>query len=576
MLTRHATYADTVSATHWDIPQYYNIGVDVCDKWADGSGRIAIIQEKSPTDIRQYSFDDLKTYSNQFAHVLQQAGVVQGDRVGILLAQGVETAIAHIACYKLGLIAIPLFSLFGSDALAYRLSNSGAKALVTNTEGVAKLGTITEPLPELKVVVDIDATESTDHNRNRDEAAANGAGASDAKTAEDAKSTENAHTTLAFWPSLQSQSAQFEPVKTLADDPAVIIYTSGTTGKPKGALHAHRVLLGHLPGVEISHNFFPENARLMWTPADWAWIGGLLDVLMPSLHHGIPVLACRFSKFTAEAAFDLMSRHQVTHTFLPPTALKMLRRLENPRDRWPLALRSIASGGESLGLELIDWGRRNLDITINEFYGQTECNMLVSSCADLFEPKIGSMGKAAPGHDVQIVDDKGQILPDGTEGNIGVRKPDPVMFLGYWNNPQATQEKFAGEFLVTGDMGVRDEDGFFRFVGRNDDVITSAGYRIGPGPIEDCILGHPCVSMVAVVGLPDDERTEAVTAFVILNEDAEPSEALKKEIQEHVKTRVAAHEYPRRIYFVDELPMTTTGKIIRKELRKFVEKNQSE
>jgi acetyl-CoA synthetase len=540
LLTRHATYAATVSATHWNVPQHYNIGVDVCDKWADGTGRLAIIHEKSPADIQYYTFDQLKAYSNQFAHVLQQAGVARGDRVGILLAQGIETAIAHIACYKLGLIAIPLFSLFGSDALAYRLSNSGARVLVTNTEGVAKLGSIATPLLELKTIVDIDATQNTP-------------------------------VTLAFWPSLQQQPDSFEAVRTLADDPAVIIYTSGTTGKPKGALHAHRILPGHLPGVEISHNFFPENAKVMWTPADWAWIGGLFDVLMPSLHHGIPVLACRFSKFTAEAAFDIMSRHQVTHTFLPPTALKMLRRLENPRDRWPLALRSIASGGESLGLELIDWGQRNLNITINEFYGQTECNMLVSSCADLFEPKIGSMGKAAPGHDVQIVNDQGQVLPDGTEGNIGVRRPDPVMFLGYWNNPEATREKFAGDFLVTGDMGVRDEEGFFRFVGRNDDVITSAGYRIGPGPIEDCILGHPLVSMVAVVGLPDDERTEAVTAFVVLNEGVAPSEAIKKEIQDHVKTRVAAHEYPRRVYFVDALPMTTTGKIIRKELRNYTE-----
>lgn len=538
MLKRHSTYAETVSATRWAIPQHYNIGVDVCDKWADGSGRVAIIQEISPDDIRHYTFDDLKKYSNQFAQVLKKAGVARGDRVGILLAQGIETAIAHIACYKLGVIAIPLFSLFGSDALSYRLSNSGARALVTNTEGVAKLRTLSDPLPELTTVIDIDGTQPTGR-------------------------------TLPFWSSLQTQSADFEPVNTLADDPAVIIYTSGTTGKPKGALHAHRILPGHLPGVEISHNFFPENAGLMWTPADWAWIGGLFDVLMPSLHHGIPVLACRFSKFTAEAAFDLMSRHQVTHTFLPPTALKMLRRLENPRDRWPLSLRSIASGGESLGLELIDWGRRNLDLTINEFYGQTECNMLVSSCADLFEPRIGSMGKAVPGHDVRIVDEQGLPIANGIEGNIGVRKPDPVMFLGYWNNAEATREKFAGDFLLTGDMGVRDDDGFFRFVGRNDDVITSAGYRIGPGPIEDCILGHPDVSMVAVVGLPDEERTEVVTAFVILNEGVLPSDALKKDIQEHVKTRVAAHEYPRRIYFVNELPMTTTGKIIRKQLRDY-------
>ena len=538
MLTRYPTYEETCAATRWTIPEHYNMGVDVCDKWADGSGRIAIIHEKSPSDIRRYTFDELKAYSNQFAGVMTQAGLAPGDRVGILLAQGIETAIAHVACYKMGLIAIPLFSLFGSDALHFRLSNSGARALVTNTEGLAKLNSIQAPLPELTTIIDIDA--------QSDQSAAQ-----------------------AFWPALARQPEVFEPVRTRADDPAVIIYTSGTTGKPKGALHAQRVLLGHLPGVEISHNFFPEHARVMWTPADWAWIGGLFDVLMPALHHGIAVVACRFGKFTAEAAFDLMSRHEVTHTFLPPTALKMLRRLENPRDRWPLALRSIASGGESLGLELIDWGRRNLDITINEFYGQTECNMLVSSCADLFEPKIGSMGKAVPGHDVRIVDDAGKPVPNGVEGNIGVRAPDPVMFLGYWNNPDATREKFAGEFLVTGDMGIQDDSGFLQFVGRNDDVITSAGYRIGPGPIEDCILGHPAVSMVAVVGLPDQERTEIVTAFVVLKEGQEPGDALKKEIQEHVKVRVAAHEYPRQIHFVQELPMTTTGKIIRKALRDY-------
>lgn len=305
----------------------------------------------------------------------------------------------------------------------------------------------------------------------------------------------------------------------------------------------------------------------MWTPADWAWIGGLFDVLMPAWHHGIPVVACRFDKFTAEAAFELMARHQVTNTFLPPTALKMMRHIENPQQRWRLNLRTITSGGESLGLELIEWGKRNLGITINEFYGQTECNMIVSACSALFEPQIGSIGKAVPGHVLEIVDEQGNALPNGQEGNIGVRTPDPVMFLEYWQNPEATQEKFAGAYLVTGDMGVRDANGFIRFVGRNDDVITSAGYRIGPGPIEDCIMGHPSVSMVAVIGMPDAERTEVVTAFVVLKEGVAESEALKKEIQEHVRHRVAAHEYPRQIHFVRELPMTTTGKIIRRELR---------
>ena len=536
MLIQKPTYGQTYQEFKWDIPKNYNIGVDVCDKWADGSGRLALIQEKSPTDISRYTFDQLKQYSNQFARVLQKAGVGKGDRVGILLAQGVETAIAHIAVYKLGAIAVPLFSLFGIDALQYRLSNSGARVLVTNHEGMEKLVEIRESLPQLQTVFNIEAEQSDHHAK-------------------------------AFWPNLQYEAADFTPADTLADDPAVIIYTSGTTGKPKGALHAHRVLLGHLPGVEMSHNFLPAEGGVMWTPADWAWIGGLFDVLMPAWHHGIPVVACRFDKFTAEAAFELMARHQVTNTFLPPTALKMMRHIENPQQRWRLNLRTITSGGESLGLELIEWGKRNLGITINEFYGQTECNMIVSACSALFEPQIGSIGKAVPGHVLEIVDEQGNALPNGQEGNIGVRTPDPVMFLEYWQNPEATQEKFAGAYLVTGDMGVRDANGFIRFVGRNDDVITSAGYRIGPGPIEDCIMGHPSVSMVAVIGMPDAERTEVVTAFVVLKEGVAESEALKKEIQEHVRHRVAAHEYPRQIHFVRELPMTTTGKIIRRELR---------
>ncbi|MFV9475333.1 acyl-CoA synthetase [Advenella sp. RU8] len=536
MLIQKPTYGQTYEAFKWEIPANFNIGVDVCDKWADGSGRLALIQERAAGDSRRYTFDQLKAYSNQFVHVLQKAGVGKGDRVGILLAQGVETAIAHIAVYKLGAIAIPLFSLFGIDALQYRLANSGAKVLVTNQDGMAKLQDIRDSLNELQAVFNIDIE----------------------------KSAEGA---TAFWPALKQEAPDFTPVNTLAEDPAVIIYTSGTTGKPKGALHAHRVLLGHLPGVEMSHNFLLAEDSLMWTPADWAWIGGLFDVLMPAWHHGIPVLACRFEKFTAEAAFELMERHQVTNAFLPPTALKMMRHIENPQQRWRLKLRTIASGGESLGLELIEWGRRNLGLTINEFYGQTECNMIVSACSALFEPQIGSIGKAVPGHHLAIVDEQGQVLPNGQEGNIGVLAPDPVMFLAYWQNPEATWEKYAGAYLVTGDMGVQDENGFIRFVGRNDDVITSAGYRIGPGPIEDCILGHPAVSMVAVIGLPDAERTEVVTAFVVLSEGVAESEDLKKEIQAHVRHRVAAHEYPRQIHFVPGLPMTTTGKIIRRELR---------
>jgi len=227
-----------------------------------------------------------------------------------------------------------------------------------------------------------------------------------------------------------------------------------------------------------------------------------------------------------------------------------------------------------LGVELLQWGRETLGTAINEFYGQTECNMVLSSCGALFPAVPGAIGKAAPGHEVQIVDDAGRPLPDADIGNIAVRSPDPVMFLGYWNNPQATHEKYVGEWLITGDMGVSNSDGYVRFVGRNDDVITSAGYRIGPGPIEDCLLGHRAVALAAVVGIPDPDRTEIVKAFIVLKHGFAASESLKRELQDHVKVRLAAHEYPREVEFIESLPMTTTGKIIRRELRGTSERPQ--
>ncbi|QVQ28984.1 acyl-CoA synthetase [Achromobacter deleyi] len=540
MLSRAESYTQLVSQFQWQVPAAYNIGVDACDKWADGSGRLALIYEKSDGAQTRYTFDQIKSQSNRLAHSLERHGIKRGDRVAIYLPQAPETAVTHIAVYKMGAVAVPLFTLFGVDAIQYRLANSGAAALVTDAEGCRKLLEIRASLPDLKVIYCIDGGD------------------------EDGAALEGA---VPFHPALALESDAYEPVRTAADDPAVIIYTSGTTGKPKGALHAHRVLLGHLPGVEMSHEFFPENAALMWTPADWAWIGGLLDVLLPAWHHGVPVLARRFEKFDGASALELMARHGVTHTFLPPTALKMMRGCAWPEGVGPRALRSVASGGESLGAELIDWGRRVLGVTINEFYGQTECNMLVSSCSSLFDPSVGAIGRAAPGHRVAIVDEQGAEVADGQEGNIGVQRPDPVMFLGYWNNPEATAEKFVGDYLLTGDVGVRDAEGFIRFVGRNDDVITSAGYRIGPGPIEDCLIGHPAVRMAAVVGVPDAQRTEIVMAYVVLNEGFEGDEALVKALQAHVRTRLAAHEYPRAIRFVTSLPTTATGKIIRKELR---------
>jgi acetyl-CoA synthetase len=539
MLSPTDDYTSLYASFEWQVPEHYNIGIDTCDKWADGSGRLALIHETENGDVQRFSFDDLKVLSAQLGNAWRAQGVEPGERVAIFLAQSPETALAHLAAYKLGAIAVPLFALFGEEALAYRLADSAASVLVTDSEGYAKIRPILDQLPALKHVYCTDRPAS----------------GMDADV-------------QSFWEALESQGDGFVPVDTRADDPAVIIYTSGTTGKPKGAVLPHRVLLGHLPCVEMSHDFFPQPGDLMWTPADWAWIGGLLDVLLPSWHHGIAVLARRFAKFDGAAAFDLMSRHHVRNTFLPPTALKMMRAAD-PLSTWAsrLDLRSVASGGEALGDELVGWGLRTLGAVINEFYGQTECNLVLSSCAKMFERRTGFVGKVVPGHTLAIVDAAGQPVPVNTQGQIAVRRPDPVMFLGYWNNPAATQAKFIGDYLLTGDLGMMDEDGYVRFLGRDDDVITSAGYRIGPGPIEDCMLSHPAVRVAAVIGVPDPERTEVVKAFVVLNEGHVASEALVAELKQHVRVRLAAHEYPRLIEFIDILPMTPTGKIIRRQLR---------
>ncbi|MCC9620983.1 acyl-CoA synthetase [Thalassospira sp. MA62] len=535
MLVCRDDYATARADFVWQVPDHFNIGVDVCDKWADDPARLALMHRRQDGTRRDYTFAQMKRLSNRFANVMRRHGIRRGDRVGILLPQSPETAIAHIATYKMGSVAVPLFTLFGVEALEYRLGNCAAKALITDKAGAAKIAEIRDLLPALEYVYVIDG--APDH-------------------------------CFDFKALSSEASDDFDPVNTRADEPALIIYTSGTTGQPKGALHAHRVLLGHLPGVEMSHDFFPQTGDVMWTPADWAWIGGLLDVLLPAWHHGVPVVAHRFEKFTAQDAFALMAEYGVRNAFLPPTALKMMRAVgDDVAQQFDRNLRSIASGGETLGAELLDWGRRVFGVTINEFYGQTECNMVVSSCQAIMDAKPGVMGRAVPGHDVAVIDLHGNVLAAGELGRIAVRAPDPVMFLEYWRNPEATRNKFVGEWLLTGDMGCIDADGYIRFVGRDDDVISSAGYRIGPGEIEDCLIAHPAIRMAGVIGKPDPERGQIIKAFVVLADGVNQNDALADEIRQFVKTRLAAHEYPREIAFLEQLPMTTTGKVVRRALR---------
>lgn len=534
MISKGKSYQEIYNGFSWDIPEKYNIGIDICDRWAGQDNRLALIYEDGLGNSEKYTFWDLKVLSNRLANTLAAHGVGRGDRVGILLDQCVEAGLAHLALYKLGAIAVPLSTQFGIESLMYRLSNSEAKAVITNADNIHKVLEVNGAVPSLETLV-----------QARDQAPPG---------------------VVDFWAALQKASPIFTAVDTAADDPALLIYTSGTAGPPRGALHAHRCLPGQLPGVRMQPNLFTRPDELFWTPADWAWVGGLLDVLLTCWRCGVPVLACPDPGDDPERIYHLLAKHGVRSAFLPPTTLKMMRQAP-PRQRRDLRLGFGASGGETLGRGLLEWGREALGLTINEFYGTTEVNLVVGNCSELMEVRPGSMGRPLPGHYMAVVDDQGRPLPIGQVGQVACHRPDPVMFLEYWKNPAAYREKFAGDWYLSGDLAARDQDGYFWFVGRADDLITSAGRRVGTSEIEDCLIRHPAVAMAAVIGVPDQELGSAAKAFIVPRHDAAPGPQLEREIQELVRNRLADHQYPRRMEFVSELPMTVTGKIKRRDLR---------
>jgi acetyl-CoA synthetase len=535
LLERSDSYADLVRRFRWDLPQRFNIGVAVSDAWAlREPDRTALIEYRGDEAPLRLSFGDLAKQSNAFANALKALGVRRGDRVALLLPQSFETAIAHVAIYKLGAIAVPLALLFGVEALEYRLQTAGVKAIVTNSAGLAKLDRIRGRLPGLEAIVSVDGRQGVARG---------------------------------FHKLVAEASPHFTPEDTTPDDPAMMIFTSGTTGPPKGALHGHRVLLGHMPGLQMAYETMPQPGDLMWTPADWAWAGGLLNALLPSLLLGVPVVCARFEKFDPEAALLLVERMQVRNAFIPPTALRMLKSVPDIPARFSHVLRSVGSAGESLGRETWEWAEGALGLPVNEFYGQTECNAVIASSAVIGVSRPGTIGKAVPGHTVAIIDGDGRPMPAGEAGQIAVARPDPVMFLEYWDSPEATAKKFVGDWMTTGDQGIMDADGYIQFFGRDDDVITSAGFRIGPGEIEDCLVGHPSIALAAAVGKPDALRTEIVKAYVVLKDGVSPSDSLKAEISGFVRERLSAHEYPREVEFVDSMPLTTTGKVIRRIYR---------
>ena len=538
-------YASLYESFEWLVPTHFNIGHACCHRWANNPAdarKIALFDE-DPTGHREvWTYERLAATANQLANGLTRMGVKRGDRVALILGQRPETVVAHIATYSVGAVVLPLSSLFGPEALEQRLRDAQVRVAIFDEQSASNVLTSLPRCPTLTKLVGIGVTDDR---------------------------------VLPWHKLLVRQPTDFKAVNTRADEPAILLYTSGTTGAPKGALLPHSVLIGNLPGFVASQNWFPQPKDVFWSPADWAWTGGMMDALLPTLYFGQPIVGTR-GRFSPERAFEILERYQITNTFLFPTALKqMMKAIEQPKVKYQLSLRAIMSAGESVGDTVFAWCEQALGITPNEMFGQTEMNYLIGNSHQKWPARSGSMGKPYPGHRITVLREDGTIAAIDEIGEVALNRfdihgyPDPILFIGYWRNDSATAEKFTGDWCRTGDLARVDSDGYYWYAGRADDVFKSSGYRIGPGEIENCLLDHPAVANVAVVPKPDADRGAVVKAFVVLTPSftSRKRAQLTEILQEHVKMRLAPYEYPKEIEYVDALPMTTTGKIQRRVLR---------
>ncbi|HVZ46066.1 MAG TPA: AMP-binding protein [Ramlibacter sp.] len=557
----------------WLVPERFNIAEACCARWAaraDANERIAIRAHGVEGEGATLTYARLAAEANRMSNLLAGVGVHRGDRVAIVMPQRFETAIAYMAVFQLGAVAMPLSILFGPEALQYRLRDSEAVVAICDESSIGNVAEVRSQCPLLREVIGVDGAE--------------------------------AHSDVAWGAERPLLDADFTALRTHSEDGAVLIYTSGTTGPPKGALIPHRALIGNLPGFVCSQNWFGFDPRgraltegeqalplgsdaVFWSPADWAWTGGLMDALLPTLYFGRPIVAYN-GRFNPEVAFTLLQEHRVTHTFVFPTALKaMMKAYPEPREHFALQLSAIMSAGEAVGDAVFAYCRDRLGVTVNEMFGQTEMNYVVGNCAPQWPARAGSMGRPYPGHRVAVIDDDGNECPAGVAGDVAVNRfdrhgdPDPVFFLGYWKNEDATRRKFTGDWCRTGDLAVRDEEGYLWYQGRADDVFKAAGYRIGPSEIENCLVKHPAVVNAAVVPKPDRERGAVVKAYVVLAPHVAEARTIAAhgmhafdveliaQLQAHVRGRLAPYEYPKEIEFIEALPMTTTGKVQRRVLR---------
>ncbi len=523
----------------WQVPEYYNFGFDVVDKWAEDRTKLALVSIDRNKNGKYHTFYDLKTLSDRFANVLMNLGVKKGDRVLVMLQSIPEWYVVMIAMFKLGVIPMPGTVLLKQKDIEYRLNRAEGLMVITDEDHAEDVEAVEEKCPTLKLKMLVDA--------ERDDWLNYGA-----EMAEVGRELDRS-----------------KVGRTKKTDPMLIYFTSGTTGNPKMVLHTHSYPLGHYVTAKFAQALTSRDLHLTvsetgWAKAAWGKLFGQMIVGAAILQVESP------GRFDSEGLMNAMADYGVTTFCAPPTVYRMLVQLD--LKKYNLKLRHCMSAGEPLNPEVIRIWKDAFGLDIYDMYGQTETVCVLSNYP--FMPiKYGSVGKPTPGHDVRIVDDDGNELPHNEEGHIALYLGDirpPGLFKEYWKDPEAMKKAFRGDFYYTGDRAYRDEDGYFWFVGRADDVIKSSGYRIGPFEVESALLEHPAVVEAAVVGAPDPNgiRGIVVKAYIVLAEGYEPSEALTRELQGHVKTTTAPYKYPRIVEYVTELPKTVSGKILRRQLRK--------